>query len=80
VKINVEVYLAKGMSTPLILRNDFVDQYSISVILQEESRFKEFGDSGQRMPMNNSVSHLFLDEDGHAFKLCILKTAAQPNH
>ena len=33
VKINVEAYVVKGMSTPLILGNDFADQYSISVIL-----------------------------------------------
>ena len=34
-KINVEAYVVKGMSTPLILGHDFADQYSISVILQE---------------------------------------------
>ncbi len=31
VKINVEAYVVKGMTTPFILGNDFVDQYSISV-------------------------------------------------
>src|SRR6202167_3080092 len=29
VKINVEAYVVKGMSTPFILGNDFADQYSI---------------------------------------------------
>ena len=45
VKINVEAYVVKGMSTPLILGNDFADQYSISVIRQEGSCTIEFGDS-----------------------------------
>ena len=31
VKIKVEAYVAKGMTTPLILGNDFADQYSLSV-------------------------------------------------
>ena len=31
VKIRVEAYVVKGMTTPLILGNDFVDQYSLSV-------------------------------------------------
>ena len=31
VKIKVKAYVVKGMTTPLILGNDFVDQYSLSV-------------------------------------------------
>ena len=31
VKIKVKAYVAKGMTTPLILGNDFADQYSLSV-------------------------------------------------
>jgi hypothetical protein len=69
----VEAYVVKGMSTPFILGNDFTDQYSISVIRQEGSCFIEFGDLDQKMPVNNSISPLFLDEEGHAFKLCVLK-------
>ena len=45
VKTNVEAYVVKGMSTPLILGNDFVDQYLISIIFQEGSCTIEFGDS-----------------------------------
>ena len=54
VKINVEAYVVKGMSTPFILGNDFTDQYSILVIWKE------------RMPVNNSVSPPFIDEEGQA--------------
>jgi len=32
VKITVEAYVVKGMTTPFILGNDFTDQYSISII------------------------------------------------
>jgi hypothetical protein len=35
VKINVEAYVVKGMSSPFILGIDFADQYSILVIQQE---------------------------------------------
>jgi hypothetical protein len=31
VKIKVEAYVVKGMTTPLILGNDFADQYSLLV-------------------------------------------------
>ena len=68
------------MSTPLILGNDFMDQYSISVICQEGSCTIEFGDSNWRMPVNNSVSLPFLDEDGHTFKLRILNSSAKSTH
>jgi hypothetical protein len=68
------------MSTPLILGNDFADQYSILVIRQEGSCTIEFGDSNRRMPVNNSVSPLFLDEDGHAFKLRVLNSSAKSTH
>src|SRR6267378_4588025 len=66
VKINVEAYVVKGMSTPFILGNDFADQYTISVIRQEGSCFIEFGDLDRKMPVNNSISPLFLNEEGHA--------------
>ena len=69
VKINVEAYVVKGMNSPFILGNDFADQYSISVIQQEGGCNLEFGDSGQRMVVENSISPPFIDEDGHAFKV-----------
>jgi hypothetical protein len=46
VKINAKAYVIKGMSTPFILGNNFVNQYSILVIQQEGTCFIEFGDSG----------------------------------
>ena len=80
IKINVEAYVVKDMSTPIILGNDFADQYSISVIGQEWSCMIEFGDSDRRMPMNNSVSPPFLDKVGHTFKLHVLNSSAKSTH
>src|ERR1700683_5518775 len=80
VKINVEAYVVKGMSTPFILGNDFADQSSILVIQQEGACFIEFGDSDQRMPVNNLVSPPFINEDGHAFKLRVLNSSTQSIH
>jgi hypothetical protein len=72
VKINVEAYVVKSMSTPFILGKDFADQCSISVIRKEGICFIEFGDSDRRMPVNNSVSPPCIDEEGHTFKLRVL--------
>jgi hypothetical protein len=69
VKMNVEAYVVKGMTSPFILGNDFADQYSISAIQQEGGCNLEFGDSGRRMVVENSVSPPFTDEDGHTFKV-----------
>ena len=57
-----------------------MDQYLISVIRQEGSCTIEFGDTNRRMPVNNSVSPPFLDEDGHTFKLHVLNSSAKSTH
>ena len=69
VKINVKAYVVKGMSSPFILGNNFADQYWISVIQQERGCNLEFRDSGRRMVVENSISPLFIDKDGHTFKV-----------
>ena len=46
VKIKVEVYVVKGLTTPLILGNDLADQYALSVKRMAGRTFLEFGDSG----------------------------------
>jgi hypothetical protein len=57
------------MTSPFILGNDFADQYSIPVIRQEGGYNLEFGESGRRMVVENSISPPFTDEDGHSFKV-----------
>ena len=69
VKIKVEAYVVKGMTTPLILGNQFADQYSLSVKQMEGRTFLEFGDSGRTLDIANSISPEFVSEDGHAFRV-----------
>src|ERR1700683_2956873 len=69
VKIKVEAYVVKGMTTPLILGNDFADQYSLLVKRMEGRTFLEFGDSGRSMDIASLVSLELLDENGHTFKV-----------
>ena len=63
------------MSTLFILENDFADQYSILVLQWEGTCLIEFGDSDSRMPVNNLVSPLFIDKEGHTFKLRVLNSS-----
>ena len=69
VKIKVEAYVVKGMTTPFIWRNHSDDQYSLLVKQIEGRSFLEFGDSGWSLDIANSVTLEFIDEDGHAFKV-----------
>jgi len=71
VLIKVEAYVVKGMSAPLILGNDFIDQYSILLFREEGESTLLFGKSGQSMKVHNSITTSLLDEDGHAFKIFI---------
>ena len=57
------------MTTPLILGNDFADQYSLSVKRMEGRTFLEFGDSGRSLDIANSMASEIVDEEGHAFKV-----------
>ena len=75
VKIKVEAYVVKGMTTPLILGNDFADQYSLSVKRMEGRTFLEFGDSGRSLNIARSVALEITDEEGHTFKIQRLESA-----
>ena len=77
VKLGVEAYVVKGMSTPMILGNDFADQYGISVIRSEGNCSLEFGNSGRRMQVENSVSPPFTDEEGHTFRIKAFKNTEE---
>ena len=77
VKIKVEAYVVKGMTTPLILGNDFADQYSLSVKRMEGRTFLAFGDSRRTLDIANSVSPKFISEDGHAFRIWRIHSTAK---
>ena len=61
VQVEVEAYVVKGMTTPIILGNDFADQYSMM-----------FGNTGRKSKIESSVSSPLRDEEGHAFKIRVL--------
>jgi len=49
------------MNAPLILGNDFADQYSLSIIRDNGSTSLKLGDSGHTIPLDSSVDSAFLD-------------------
>ena len=57
------------MTTPLILGNDFADQYSLLVKWMEGRSFLEFGESGRSLDITNSISPELINQDGHVFKV-----------
>ena len=73
VQINVEAYLVKGMTTPLILGNDFSDQYSLSIIRENEQSTLRFADSGRSMKLENSTSDSHLPPEVKAFLVKVKK-------
>ena len=77
VVITVEAYVVKGMSTPLILGNDFADQYALSLVRREDRTFLQFGNTDREVEVANSISSPFIDEDGHAFRLRVNSTTSQ---
>ena len=68
VRIDVEAYVVKGMTAPLILGNDFSDQYDLSLIRQDGITRLQLGSSSRFVPVENSTSP-FMDESGKPFKV-----------
>ena len=69
IQIDVEAYVVKGMTTPVILGNDFTNQFSISTVWDESTTYLLLGDSGRRTKIQNSVGSVLQGEDGHTFKI-----------
>jgi hypothetical protein len=49
------------MNAPLILGNDFADQYSLSIIRDNGTTSLKLGDSGHTIPLDSSVDSSFLE-------------------
>ena len=79
VRLDVEAYVVKGMSTPFILGNDFQDQYGISIIRKEGAAEIHFGDSGRVLPVESSTSPSLVDDGGHAFNIVRKGIAPAPS-
>ena len=74
VQANVEAYLVKGMSTPLILGNDFADQYSLSIMRDNGQSTLKFAETGRTMKLENSTSDSHLSPEVKAFLVKVKKT------
>ena len=72
--MNVESYVAKGMSTPFNLGNYSANQYSIMVILRDNQGQLEFRNYGRRLWVENSTLFPFIDKDSLNFRIKYLWT------
>jgi deoxyuridine 5'-triphosphate nucleotidohydrolase len=61
VSMDIDAYIVKDMNAPLILGNDFADQYSLSILRENGSTSLKLGDSGRTIPLDNSVESSYLD-------------------
>ncbi|PBK93494.1 hypothetical protein ARMGADRAFT_1030119 [Armillaria gallica] len=75
VKVNVDAYVVKGMTTPFILGNDFADQYSISVMQCKGESYLSFGDTERETKVLSSTSSTLTDSMGQSFKVEVLPAA-----
>jgi len=55
VSMDIDAYIVKDMNAPLILGNDFADQYSLSILRENGSTSLRLGDTGRTIPLDNSV-------------------------
>ena len=74
VQADVEAYIIKGMTTPLILGNDFADQYSLSIIQNNGNSTLKFANTGRTMKLENSTSDSHLSPEVKAFLVKVNKT------
>ena len=74
IQTDVEAYIVKGMTTPLILGNDFTDQYSLSIIQNNGDSILKFADTGRTMKLENSTSDSHLSPEVKAFLVKVKTT------
>ena len=58
--MDIDAYIVKDMNAPLILGNDFADQYSLSILQENGSTSLKLGNSGRTIPLNSSVKSSYL--------------------
>ena len=64
--LHLEAYIVKDMNAPLILGNDFANQYSLLIICDNGTTSLKLGDSGYFIPLDSLVNSSFLEM--HAFQ------------
>ncbi|THU87292.1 hypothetical protein K435DRAFT_804467 [Dendrothele bispora CBS 962.96] len=82
VKLAVEAYVVKGMSTPFILGNDFQSQYSLSLIRKEGKATLCFGDTGRNLEVTESSFRQLQDQEGNVLRVHLVGAEEQglPRH
>jgi len=53
--------VVKDMNAPIILGNEFADQYSLSIIQNREGTTLQLGTSGRSLSLSNLVESSYLD-------------------
>ena len=61
ISLRLEAYIVKDMNAPLILGNDFADQYSLSIIRDNGNVSLKLGNSGHSIPLDSLVESSYLD-------------------
>ena len=59
--MEIEAYVVQDMNAPIILGNDFSDQYSLSILRDEGRTTLRLGNSGQTVSLDSSVNSNYLD-------------------
>ncbi|RXW11656.1 hypothetical protein EST38_g14198, partial [Candolleomyces aberdarensis] len=73
IKISVEAYVVKGMTTDFLLGNDFAEQYDLSIERRNGNSRLRFGDIEHYVEANltDPRLQLFKDEEGNSFKVLV---------
>ena len=79
VKIEVEAYIMKGMTTSFILGNGFMDQYLILIIWDKGDCYLDFGSSGWWFKVDLSTGPVYLTNQGHNFRVQVIPNFAAWN-
>jgi len=69
VVLHLEAYIIKDMNAPLILGNNFTNQYSLLIIWDNSLTSLKLGDLGYSIPLDSSVDSSFLSMDAFQVKI-----------
>ena len=61
VSLEIQAYIVKDMNAPLILGNDYADQYSLSILREDGTTSLKLGNSGYTIPLDSSVDSAYLE-------------------
>jgi gag-polyprotein putative aspartyl protease len=68
-QLEVEAYVVKDMATPIILGNDFADQYSISLIQEGPDSYLLFGNTGWKTKTDKLVGAPLVTKASHSLSI-----------